>query len=148
MDSWRENVSKEAQNELDEIFEKSINIAEYFLVKNGEFYPFAIGILLNGEISLIDMQESDDNPLSKVVILNLIKCIKENKNKYKAISIVSNVNIQQIENDGIEILIEHSEGIAMKMIAPYEIKGIFRKSMRLGEIEALSTDKFIWNMVD
>ena len=63
MDSWRENVSKEAQNELDEIFEKSINIAEYFLVKNGEFYPFAIGILLNGEISLIDMQEREDKPL-------------------------------------------------------------------------------------
>ena len=139
---WKEITSLEAQEQVEQVLEESIKMAKEHLIGITNlyppiigFYPFAMGMLENGEISLIDMQEN-----RKDVVLDIIKGIKENRDKYRVVSIVT-----LVDKDDIKILVEHREGVAIDEIIPYEIKGFFKKYVELGEKSVYRNDKFIWN---
>ena len=139
---WREMASLEAQEQVNQVLVESIKMVKEHLIGITNlyppiigFYPFAMGMLENGEISLIAMQEN-----RKDVVLDIIKEIKENRDKYKVVSIVTLVG----KND-IKILVEHREGVAIREWICYEIGGWFKKHVELKEYGIYRNDKFIWN---
>ena len=159
---WREMASLEAQEQVDQVLEESIKMVKQYLNENQEFCPFAIGMLENGELSLIDMQEEKKQLtiiLDKIsdfifgknikkdnyeaMMLNLIKHVKENTEKYIVVSIV--MLTRMVNKYDIKILVEHREGVIIDERIPYEINGWFKKYVELGEKSVYRKDKFIWN---
>ena len=159
---WKEVTSLEAQEQVEKVLEESIKMAKQYLSENQEFCPFAIGMLENGELSLIDIQEEKKQLtiiLDKIsdfifgknikkdnyeaMMLNLIKHVKENREKYIVVSIV--MLTRMVNKYDIKILVEHREGVAIDERISYEIKGWFKKYVELGEKSVYRKDKFIWN---
>ena len=156
---WREMASLEAQEQVEQVLEESIKMIKQYLNENEEFCPFAIGMLENGELSLMDMQEEKNKQITIVLdkilsfilgkrrkrvnyeamTLDLIKRVKENKDKYQVVSIVT------LMNDYIKVLVEHKEGVAIDEWICYEIKGWLKKYVELGKKSVYRNDKFIWN---
>jgi hypothetical protein len=145
MGSWREGVSEEAQNDFDSMFEQGLNVASRLLSKNKEYYPFGLTVSKKGEIRHTMATDGDEHPASNAVIANLQKAFVAAKNELRAIAIVYDVKINTGE-DAICLSLEHKQGAAIKIIAPYIFKGFLKKSLQL-KTEATSVafgERIIW----
>ena len=142
--SWRENISQQAQDEMDKLFSAGIDIAFDLLSKNKEFYPFGLQIPKNGDVDIVAVHQGEERPLSQDVISDLKAVLSSSRNDFKAAAIVYDVKVNR-KDDAIVVLMEHCEGEAIEVIAPYEISGIFKKvKLRLERSEAYFAEKYIW----
>ncbi|MCL2061080.1 MAG: hypothetical protein FWH03_00435 [Firmicutes bacterium] len=146
MNSWREGVSEEAQNDFDEMFSFGLQTAEHFLNKSKEFYPFANCISKTGEIKPVMAYDGNENPLSNDVIKSLEKGFIATRNEIRATAIVFDGKINTGES-AVCFSLEHEQGIAIQILVPYELKGLFKKTA-IFKIERTSTSlskQIIWN---
>ena len=70
MDSWRENASTEAQQDLDGLFNATIPFAQQNLDRHREFYPFAAAINTLGEMTFLSTQLTNDEHPDPVALIN------------------------------------------------------------------------------
>jgi len=144
MTSWRNNASQQAQDDLDALFNDSLNAAIHFLNKNKAFSPFALTSSIEDKPALVAVGHEKEFPDSQSIISYLISSLQSTNDNYKAIGIIADVSIDQGKNSAIRISLEHRENIAIEIIVPYSIHGIIRKEIKIGEFSASSIENFIW----
>jgi len=144
MSSWRDNASQEAQNDLDDLFSVSLDAASALLEKNKEFYPFAVSLSIEGEISLIAADTGTEFPDSESLISELKLGLQSDESSIRAAALVADVLIYQGESSAVRVSLEHREGIALELVAPYSLQGLLKKKVQWGDLSAASGEHFVW----
>jgi len=144
MESWRDSLSEDAQDEMDELLSHSLEAAIEFLEKNKQFYPFAFALSADGDISLQAIDTGQEFNNSSSLIVELKTALQSIREDLRAVALVADVTVNQTASSAIQVQIEHREGIAITVTAPYSFRGLFKKAVELDELSAASTERFIW----
>lgn len=143
MTSWREEISEPAQDDLDGLVEPVWDFAEHQLVARGEFFPFAFVVGTDGEQSMAAADVGDDKPESSEVIEVLNAGLTEKRDDLRAIAVVADVHLPDLETDAIRLVLEHREGVALEIVIPYLVQGMPRQ-VAFGELIVSEADRVIW----
>jgi hypothetical protein len=120
MVSWRDSVSKQAQADLDGLVDAAVEFALQRIAAAGEFLPFALAVSLDGQRQSIAVDYPRDQTLQVVEQLAAQwDAIDDIKDSLRAAGIAVNVTLTQANQDGIEVTVEHREGVAIGLIFPY-----------------------------
>ena len=115
-------------DEIDNLLSESVNLAESFLMKNGELYPCALALTPNGESVLVHACLDDENPDSDHVIpvLRDSLSLRFSEGTYILTAIMSDVKLHDRETgecrDAIRVAIEDRISAAIICYVPYRIE--------------------------
>ncbi|WP_309080807.1 hypothetical protein [Zhihengliuella sp.] len=119
-----------AHEELNRLLGTSLGIAREQLEEHGVFLPFAVGLTpsegdADGEMRLLAVQppEEAEDPEADidadVMMQDLIAVLKEQKDEFVAVSMVSDVTLLEEGRDAIHAAGEHSLGGAVAALQAY-----------------------------
>ncbi|MBN1537517.1 MAG: hypothetical protein JW908_12340 [Anaerolineales bacterium] len=121
-----------AQSDLKELLNTLIPFAQQMLAKQGDYYPFATSIGLDGEIAHIASFDGNEQPSYPHVIEQLTRIIqnKISQGEIKAAGICYDIRTippgQKKKSNAIFIGLEHRSGDALEVCLPYK-KGFLGK---------------------
>jgi hypothetical protein len=143
MTSWREDATQQTQDDLDALLTAGLGFAQQLLEKHGEFFPFAVGISLEGDAELIAAvpEGAGEQPDSLEVIDECVRALGEARTALRAGAIVSDVLANG--SDAIRVEMEHAEGIAIAALLPYGTRRLGKK-LRYGDLVAQDGAARIW----
>ncbi len=120
--------ASEARLAMNSLLDEGMTVALHLLEKNGEFYPFAVGLQFDSKIAIVATLDGDDHPESNDVLASLYPALREDirKGEYTAVGIVTNVTVRKNETDepidALRIQIEHPEAEPMACFVPYRLE--------------------------
>jgi hypothetical protein len=122
MASWSDSASQQAQADLDELLDAAADFAVRRIALAGSFQPFAIVMSVDGHIQVV---QSND-PSGQVMEVSdhlaaLWRDLAELKYSSRAVAVVVNVALPEEKRDGMQVTVEHQEGIAIGLIARYTV---------------------------
>lgn len=122
MPSWRDTVTGQAQADLDGLTDAVVDFALASIGAHGEFLPFALAVSVDGEREVIAPNYPTSAQLTVVEqVAAHWRALAEVKNNVRAAAVALNVTLPERNRDGIEISVEHREGVAIGLIFPYTI---------------------------
>jgi hypothetical protein len=123
-----DEIPEEARNDYDALLQALLPFAEEMLKKHGEFYPFAMAMTTQGEVSAHMTYDGKEMPEPAQVLANLNQVFQEEarEGKVRATGICSDgrISLNGKETDAIIATLEHVSGEACKACVPYK-KGLF-----------------------
>ena len=120
MAGWRDAVSDEAQDDLDELTEAAVDFALRQLDANAGFVPFALAVGAGGDKQVIQPNYlPDTDPDAAEQLEAQWDAVGEVKGALRAVAVAVDVVLPEKGTDAIELVIEHREGIAIGMVFPY-----------------------------
>jgi hypothetical protein len=142
--SWRDNASETAQQDLDGLLNATLPLAQQYLDKYGEFFPFGAVVTIEGTNSLVaaDPAETGEQPVSADILALLIERTRERREDLRAVALCSDVTGP--DGDGIRVELEHAEGPVMAVLMPYKSKR-FGKGVQYEDLRAGSANPAIWS---
>ncbi|WP_016888125.1 hypothetical protein [Mycobacteroides abscessus] len=135
--SWRNTASAEAQDALDTLLSTSIDLAMQNLQKSDSFIPFAVTVNTGQEHSLLSGAGED----AKQTIATLERELTAQKDELAAYAIAYDTHVAALGSDAIEVRLQHREGAAMTVQAPYSKRG---NTVEIGDLIAQSATRTIW----
>lgn len=142
MSSWRDIASPQVQHDLDELLNTSLGFAQHQLANRGEFYPYAAVIRTDGQDELIpDHSVGRDAPTTTEVIASCLAMLIIRRTHLRACSITTDVFASDLDQDAIEVFLEHVKGQALRVILPYTRHAT---GIDYGQIQAHIGSKRIW----
>jgi hypothetical protein len=145
MTSWRDHASPQAQNDLDGLLEPALGFAQQQLAENGEFFPYAVVVGVDGHIEMVAARPNptDDQPASADVITACRTSLAERRDQLRATAVVADVRIPDHGGEAIQVELEHTEGPVLTVLLPYNRKR-FSKTINYGQLRAATADRHIW----
>ena len=120
MAGWRDAMSQEAQDDLDELVGAAVDFALRQINAEGGFLPFALAVGSAGDKQVIQPNYADGVELDAAQHVSLQwEAIDEVKAGLRAVAVATDVRLPEGGKDAIEVVVEHREGIAMGMVFPY-----------------------------
>lgn len=143
MSSWRDSASQESQDDLDNLLNAVLPLAQQLLDDAGEFYPYGADITLAGATEMVmgHPGTGGDNPASADVINVLWEGFRTKADRLRAAAIVA--DFRMAESDAIRVELEHRDGHALVVIMPYRTDPQ-RQSIEYLELRAGSGSQRIW----
>ncbi|MDJ0663973.1 MAG: hypothetical protein QNJ75_05390 [Acidimicrobiia bacterium] len=142
MSSWRDNVSQQAQDDLDELLNASLPFAQKMLGKHGEFFPYAFVIGTDGEIRMVAGDPNlGEQPPSAAILASITEGLRSERDTIRAAALVSDVRL--VDTDAIRVETEHVEGQAIEALLPYKTSRL-RRTVKYGSLMASQSDPQIW----
>ncbi|OHU22408.1 hypothetical protein BKG76_18310 [Mycobacteroides franklinii] len=135
--SWRENATAGAQEALDTLLSTAIDLAVQNLQNVDSFIPFAVTVNAQQEYSLLSGAGED----AKETIATLERELASQKDHLVAYALAYDTRVAALGSDAIEIHLQHREGAAMTVQAPYTKTG---NIVEIGELVAQSATRAIW----
>lgn len=135
--SWRNTASAEAQEALDTLLSTSIDLAVQNLQKSDSFIPFAVTVNAGQEHSLLSGAGED----AKQTIATLERELTAQKDELAAYALAYDTHVAALGSDAIEVRLQHREGAAMTVHAPYSKRG---NIVEVGDLIAQSATRTIW----
>ncbi|MFE7724005.1 hypothetical protein ACFU44_33825 [Nocardia rhizosphaerihabitans] len=117
--SWRSNTPQPVQDDLDDLLDAALILAEERLAEHGEFYPFSIAIEVSGTRTVLDAVTGDAHQ-AKEMAFGALKAIRS---EIRAAAVVVDVALPQAGSSGIDVHLEHTDGPAINVLEPYTIAG-------------------------
>jgi hypothetical protein len=114
-----------ANPDYDELLNGLIPFAQQMLEEHGEYFPFAMGITIQGEGQLMQLAPEEEQPDSEEVIDQLNEMFQEAiaKKEVRATGICSNVVIQDPKtrknSDAIRVSLAHRDSPPAEVVIPY-----------------------------
>jgi hypothetical protein len=143
MSSWRDTASAEAQADLDGLLNVALGFAEQQLATQGEFYPYAAAIGVDGEAEMIAARPGDEeHPRSADVVAACFGALTDKRDMIRAGAVVSDV-LMNDGGDAIRVDLEHAEGLALTALLPYTKRRLSKK-VEFGELRAQAGQRQIW----
>jgi hypothetical protein len=144
MASWGDSASHQAQADLEEIFDAASDFALRRIALAGSFQPFAVAVSVDGHIRVVQPNDPSGQ-ISEVSdqLAALWRDLAELKYSSRALAVAVNVTMPEENRDGVQVTVEHQEGIAIGLIARYTIG-----ANRIAQLEtpsAYEEDPRIWN---
>lgn len=145
MTSWRNTASVQTQQDFDTLLDAALGFAQKQLISRGEFFPYAVVIDTTGRIESIAARPDTTNerPTSTDVVDSCVAAVVSQRDFTRACSIVTDVRLQDLGSDAIQVDLEHVDGHALTVLLPYTTK---RPSDRIeyGQLRALSGQRRVW----
>jgi hypothetical protein len=144
MTLWGAGWSEQAQEDIDGLLDKALEIAQGFLGKYPTFYPYALGIGIDGELRFIAAADGDDeHPDPSELIAICTEGLIGDRDALRATAILADVHLNDIDSDAVRVSMEHREGVAMIVQLPYWRRRFPRK-VNYGELRAIEDTPVIW----
>lgn len=139
--SWRDSASQQAQDDLDDLLNAALPFAQQMLEKNGEFYPYGVGVHLDGEVAMLAGWTGDEHPPSNEVLSVLVDGARQQSGDLRAVALVADV----LAGGGaaIRVELEHREGPVMAILVAYK-KRRFGRGVEYGEMSAGVAQPQVW----
>ncbi|MEV2224411.1 hypothetical protein AB0E01_31675 [Nocardia vinacea] len=137
MVAWREAASDEAQSDLDGLLDEALTLAERRLSERGQFFPFGLVVDSSGATQLI----AADAQAAQQAHESNIRAVAAMRAQVRAAALVVDVRLPETGGDGIEVFLEHAEGIALNVLEPYQLQG---EVVVGGALEASTAQRRIW----
>ncbi len=119
-----------AHPDLDRLLEYCVPFAQQQLKKRGEFYPFAVQILAEGELNPVAIDDGVETPVPSEMITAFIDLFRHfaPQSALEAVAICYDGRVTvpgKEKQDAITVFLEHSNGECVTVYIPY-IKKILR----------------------
>jgi hypothetical protein len=122
MVSWRDNATDQAQADLDGLVDDAVGLAIEVIAEAGEFLPFSLAVSVDGERQAIQPNYPRERELSAAEqLVAQWSALVDVKDSLRAVAVAVNVRLPEAKRDGIEISVEHREGVAIGLIFPYTV---------------------------
>lgn len=114
--------------------------AQQMLAKHGEFHPFGVAMMVNGEIASVAGYDGTEYPSPEHTVSLMVDAFRPDleKGKIRAAGVCINASIRTSESqkrlDAIQVSLDHAEGKPMDLYLPYK-RGLLGRSS-FGEIVA------------
>lgn len=143
MTSWRATTPEPVQNTFDELFGIALDAAVELLTKRKEFFPF--GLEASGDQAALVAADPGlgERPDSQSVLADLYTGSRARRSDIGAVAFVCDVRLQS-GSDAIRVDLEHPDGHALRILAPYRLKR-FGRSVELGEMAVSEGERRIWD---
>jgi len=141
--SWRDDTSASAQDDLDSILNTGLEAAINQLTRHGEFFPFGVTVAGDGEDQLVAAEPGlGEQPPSLEVLRMLVEGARATRTENRAVAFVSDVKLSD-GSDAIRVEMEHREGVALAVVAPYRRRR-FGRLVNLGSLSASAAEPRVW----
>jgi hypothetical protein len=146
MTSWRETASAQAQADLDGLLDPTLGFAQQQLAKHGEFFPYAVAVTATGQTEMINARPDsrDEHPASVDVLVACVEELRARQTELRAVAIVSDVHLQDLNTHAVDVALEHVEGPTLRVQLPYS-KRRLRKDIAYGQLRAAAAEPRIWS---
>ncbi|MEP7092341.1 MAG: hypothetical protein ABI776_19730, partial [Nocardioidaceae bacterium] len=118
--SWRDETSRQAQDELDELLDVAVRAAQQHLETAGEFYPFAVSLTAPDDTATLT-PEVRTGPREVADVAEVFElcwvALGAGAAAIRAAAVVTNGGGQ--DGDAIAVALEHREGPAIEVFLPY-----------------------------
>lgn len=115
-------MTEQAQADVDELVDAAVEFALMRIRSAGGFLPFALAVFVGGQIEDIQPNSSGESQLEIAdQIAARWRDIAESRDSLRAAAVAVNVTLTEANRDGIEINVEHREGLAIGVIFPYTV---------------------------
>lgn len=145
MAGWGDSASQQAQADLDELYDAATDFAVRRLSLAGTFQPFAFAVAPGGQVQAIQPADpSGSASETSEQLATLWRDVAGFKDSLRAVAVAVNVTLPQENRDGIQLTVEHQEGIAIGLITRYTIG-----TNHIAQLEAPSAyeeDPRIWTV--
>ena len=129
----------EPTEEIQDLLNFLLPHAERMLNEHGEFYPYAVALDADGEMSAVPTDVQSDNPDVGDVLVALHKDLREQaaEGTIRASAIAADVTLTDPDSgettDAVQVELDHAEGDPVDIYVPYETEG---DSIKFGELVA------------
>jgi hypothetical protein len=146
MSNWRDDASEEVQDDFDRLAEVTLAAARSFLDLEGAFIPFPMAIKTDGVLAPIGSEQpvTPTTPDIDEVMDGLVGLFRERRGSIRALAIGADVLIPDEMMDAIEVRLEHRDGIAIKILVPYQIDSL-DDTYLYDEPRIQAGDRIIWD---
>jgi hypothetical protein len=142
MTSWRDHASEQAQDDIQNLIDAVLPLAQQQLNRRGGFFPFGATVDVQGEVTIIaEYPAPSEQPDSKDLLQSLYGGLQEQASELRAAVFVSDV--ATAEGDAIRAEVEHREGPALVVLAPYSTRRL-RRAKVYGELELQPGEPRLW----
>ncbi|SKB66859.1 hypothetical protein SAMN05660916_02018 [Arthrobacter sp. 31Cvi3.1E] len=119
-----EESEESAQDrELRETLGTGLGTAQEHLQQNGGFFPFGITLGSDGELRIVMVTPGEPDEDGQVdagqMLTDLHELLRQGRDEYRAVAIVSDVSLPEHGSDGIHGAAEHRDGAVLAAIIPY-----------------------------
>jgi hypothetical protein len=143
MASWRDAVSRRAQQDLDGLLDAALGYAKQQLEKVREFYPYAIVVDTEGQQRMLAADTGAERPGSAVLITMLFGVLADQRDQLRGAAIVANARLPESGSDAVRVTLEHSEQVALMVLLPYRPRQ-FGQGVDYGDLQAVAAEGFVW----
>jgi len=114
--------SAPAPNDLDCLLGESVEAATRLLSADGEFYPFAVAMTVEGEVVSPAVDPPSDHPTADEVVALLLEALRGARDTLRACAVCSDVRIRSDEGeerDAIRVELEAPGADPLVVVVPY-----------------------------
>lgn len=122
MTGMSETPETDQPTDLDQLLNASLEAAMRLLGVDGEFYPFAVAMTVDGELVAPSVDPGEDQPSADRVVELLVAELRKARAGLTATAVVSDVTIagdEDQERDAIRVDLEPREGEPVLIVVPY-----------------------------
>ncbi|MFK4640520.1 hypothetical protein [Paenarthrobacter histidinolovorans] len=147
---WHEGLSEQAIQDVFKLVGVAVPFAEDQLSRNGGLAPYGITTDLAGELGhhmAYQEANADGEVDSAESVLMMADGFRNKKDTLRGTCILSDVLVQVEDGgavDAVRLHIEHSEGLSMNILKPYEIDGQSR-AVVFGDSAVIPADAHVWS---
>ena len=141
MTSWRDGTTQSVQDDLDSTVAAGLDAARHLLDKNGEFFPFGVAMMADGEQRLVAGDPAlGEHPESQEVLDVLYDSIAGVRDDLRAAAFVADVLAGG--SDAISVRVEHRDGgPAIQVLQQFTKVG---PGIEYGATSASAVDRRVW----
>ncbi|GGK40541.1 hypothetical protein [Nocardia camponoti] len=135
--SWRDTTPQAVQDDMDDLLDAALDLAEEHLTKSGEFVPFGLAIDADGRTKLFGFATGDARQAQKLAF----DALKDMRTEIRAAAVATDVSLPETGMSGIEVHIEHANGPAIGVLKPYALEN---GAIRAEPLEGFTATRAIW----
>jgi hypothetical protein len=145
MSSWRDDVSAEAQAQLDSLLDSALGLAQRHLGKASEFDPFAVFLSEDGRFIHVayDKEQKGKPPSVETILVNLLDQLRTLERDAVCTAIVLNSRLERERTDALEVRLEHKAGGSLVVLLPYK-RPLFGGATEYGQLKGFSGKRLVW----
>jgi hypothetical protein len=108
--------------DLDQLLSASIEAASSLLSVDGEFYPFAVALTLEGELVSPAVDPGTDQPDAEEVVDLLLEALRDGRESIRAAALCSDVTLASDDGDqdAIRVELEAPDRDPVTILVPYD----------------------------
>ncbi|WP_141691664.1 hypothetical protein [Nocardia brasiliensis] len=119
------------------MLDEALTVAEQRLTEHGQLVPFGLVVDRKGTTQLITAEAAG---ATQSLALGTA-AIGAMRSRIRAAALVVDVRLPDTGGDGVEVFLEHAEGIALTVLEPYRLEG---ENLSVSPLEASTAQRRIW----
>jgi hypothetical protein len=142
--SWRDGVPQDVQDDLDRLFGIVEPFALRTIARFRRLVPFGAALENSGESRLVGSIPERRSPLALAIRGILVDGLRKDRDSLKAVILVEDVAVDTLGSDAIRFTLEHRDGPAIAVFAPYSVGRWPWRRVTFGEGVTDEGERLVW----